>query len=111
MKTRWLMGVILGMGGIALVSGCVEHRVYAPGPPVGVSAEVTVPEAPPPLRREVVVAAPGPGFLWVPGYWSWHGRWVWVGGSWVVGPHPHARWHAGHWQRHGHTYVWVGGHW
>jgi hypothetical protein len=105
------MGAVAGLGMIMLGTGCVSRRVYVQGPPIAATAEVTVTEAPPPLQREVRVVSPGPGYAWVPGYWSWHGRWVWVSGRYVVRPHSRARWHEGHWQRHGRTYVWVGGHW
>jgi WXXGXW repeat (2 copies) len=67
---------------------------------------------PPPPPPGVVVApvgvAPGPGYVWVPGYWDWvDGRWVWVDGRWVLPPRPHGVWvepkvefrlHRGHWR-------------
>jgi len=62
-----------------------------PGPVVG--------EAPPPPPAETVIVAPGPGYVWVPGAWEWHGRWVWVGGFWAVPPHPAAVWVDGYWVR------------
>jgi hypothetical protein len=60
---------------------------------------------PPPLHVEVRVAAPGPGYFWVPGYWDWvSANWIWVGGSWRLPPHAHERWvpprytqRRGHW--------------
>lgn len=111
---------------VAVVSGCVEHRtVYVQGPPPGATpppqavpapvtpppSEVVVNVPPPAPPQEVIVTAPGPGYAWTPGYYAWHGRWVWVRGAWVVRPRPHAVWVNGHWGRHGHGYVWVGGHW
>ena len=32
---------------------------------------------------EYVPFAPGPGYRWVPGYWTWAGSWVWVSGQWT----------------------------
>jgi hypothetical protein len=55
--------------------------------------------------------APGPEYVWIEGYWGWHGRWIWEPGRWAVRPHPNARWEAGHWE-HGHRgYYWREGHW
>jgi hypothetical protein len=45
--------------------------------------EIVVYGRPPRPRFEVVLGpAPGPGYAWVPGYWDWQDRWVWVGGRW-----------------------------
>ena len=108
-------------------AGCVTKTVYVdrpaepanPPPPAAVEAPVTPPaggdvvvsEAPPPPRTEIIVAAPGPGYVWTPGYWSWHGRWIWVGGRYVLRPHPHAVWLPGHWAHRGRGHVWIEGRW
>jgi hypothetical protein len=42
----------------------------------------------PPLRVEVIVASPGPGYNWVPGHWAWRGRWEWIPGHHVRGVVP-----------------------
>ncbi|HXT10305.1 MAG TPA: glycine zipper domain-containing protein [Candidatus Angelobacter sp.] len=70
-----------------------------------------VSEAPPPPQSEPVVVAPGPGYVWTPGTWEWHGRWVWVGGYWALPPYPGAVWVGGYWV-HG-RYGWhrMPGHW
>ena len=88
----------------------------APAPavtPPSPQPPMVVAQAPPPPQVEVVPVAPGPAYVWAPGYWSVGigGGWVWVRGGWVVRPHPHAVWVGGHWTTHGHGYVWVGGHW
>ncbi len=113
MKKSFLAMGLLVVGGFLLFAGCVERTVYVQRPPVagGPPGEVVVTEAPPPIQTEVIVEAPGPGYIWVPGYWAWQGRWVWVRGSWVLPPHPRALWIRGHWVHRGHGYVWIGGHW
>ncbi len=86
--------------GIALAVGSANAQVY-------------VRIGPPPPRREVIVAQPGPNYVWVPGYHRWEGNaYVWVPGTWVVPPQPYYhRWVAGHWRHTWHGWVWVEGHW
>ncbi len=53
--------------------------------PVAVRTEeivVVAPNAPPPVRYEVVPAM-RVGYVWERGHWRWdHGRYVWIGGHW-----------------------------
>jgi hypothetical protein len=116
----FLMGSTIGIAALAM--GCVERRVvYVPAPqPQAVAGPVAPPpdapvaaEAPPPPQVEVVPVAPSPDYAWTPGYWSIGvgGRWVWIGGRYIVRPRAHAVWVGGRWERHSHGYVWVGGRW
>jgi len=62
---------------------------------VWVSGGVQVYGPPPPLRHEIVIARPGPAYVWVPGYWDWRPvrhHYVWVSGVWLRPPHRHAVW-------------------
>lgn len=92
------------LGGLVL-SGCV----VAPLPPADGAAPVVIaPSAPPPPPAEAVVVAPGPGYVWITGYWGWvGGRHVWTQGRWVA-PRPGYRWvprrwaqGPGGWHQHG----------
>jgi hypothetical protein len=74
---------------------------------LGVPAPVVVAAPPPPVYQETVYAAPAPGYVLVPGHWSWRGRWVWIRGEWVMPPQPGAYWVAGAYQGQN----WVEGHW
>jgi hypothetical protein len=100
---------------MALAAGCVERRVYVPvyatQPQPAPAPTVVVQTPPPKVPAEVVPVAPGPAYVWTPGYWAWNGTWVWVRGAYVVRPRPHAVWVGGHWASHGRGYVWVGGYW
>jgi hypothetical protein len=67
---------------------------------------------PPPLRAEVVGVAPGPGYVWVNGYWGWRGnQHVWIGGSYMRPPHPRAVWIAPRWEARGGRYYFHEGRW
>jgi hypothetical protein len=108
-----LAAFAITLGSIPALSGCARHRTRPATTTVVAApeAEIVVSEAPPRMPQEVVVPAPGPGHVWVPGYWSWQGSWIWVRGAWVIPPHPRAAYVAGHWAHRGHGYVWVSGHW
>jgi len=107
--------VFFVLGLIAALSGCAKHRATRPkagtAAVVEPSADVVISETPPPMQQEVIVPAPGPGYVWIPGYWSWVGSWAWVRGAWVIPPYPHATYVPGHWSHRGHGYVWFSGHW
>ena len=94
---RLLAGAILSAG-IALSTASAQVYVRI-GPP-------------PPPPREVIVARPGPQYVWVPGYHHYDGRaYVWTPGAWLVPP-PHRRaWIPGHWRNTPRGYFWVEGHW
>ncbi|KVR89560.1 YXWGXW repeat-containing protein [Burkholderia vietnamiensis] len=82
--------------------------------PVAMPAEqivvVVAPNAPPPVRYEVVPDA-RVGYVWERGHWRWeHGRYVWIGGHWEaerIGMH----WVPGHWDQRGPNWFWTRGHW
>src|ERR1035437_8541587 len=65
-----------------------------PAPPP--QTVVVAPSAPPAAQVEVIPVAPGPYYVWAPGYYSWNGGWIWIGGQWVVRPRPGAVWVGGH---------------
>ena len=68
--------------------------------------------APPPPVVERPYAAPGRGYVWVPGYQRWDGRrYNWTGGRWVLPPRRAAVWVPGRWDRGPNGWHWVGGRW
>ena len=91
----------LGMLILTTTLGCAapRGRVYVRvGPPAPI------------VERRVV--APGPGYVWVPGYHVWNGAaYVWRPGRWVVPPRRRAVWVPAHWQRDRHGWFLVEGHW
>jgi hypothetical protein len=68
---------------------------------------------PPPAQRvEVVGAAPGPGYVWVRGYYRWVGDgYAWVPGHWVVPVRGYHRWVPGYWAHDRRGWYRVEGHW
>ena len=75
-------------------------------------ATTVVEEAPPaPLQETVVVAAPGPDYVWIGGEWVWNGRWFWRAGYWGYPPYPHAVWIGGGWHEGPHGWYRSPGRW
>jgi hypothetical protein len=95
MKTKWVLGSIL--------ASSFSIPVLAQ-----VSFGVTIGEPPPPYRYEARPHIPGPGYVWVDGYWvPEHGRWVWRQGRWERPPyagayyaHPHYDHYSDGWHVH-----------
>jgi hypothetical protein len=75
---------------------------------VGVSVRV----APPALPVYTQPVAPGPGYLWTPGYWGWNNDagYYWVPGTWVVAP-VGLLWTPGYWGFADGVYGWHRGYW
>lgn len=97
-KTWWLP---LSFAAISLVGcgGGVGIAYYAPVPP-------------PPLRVEPIIVSPGPGNVWINGYWGYEGgRHVWHAGHYERPPHPGAHYVAPRWERKGNRYAFREGHW
>ena len=79
---------------------------------VPLAAQVVVQVRPPAPVVERALPAPGPGYVWTPGYHRWDGRaYVWVPGVWVRAPRPHAHWVSAHWVHRSGGWVLVEGHW
>jgi hypothetical protein len=85
--------------------------------PSSAQVSVYIGSAPPPLRYEERGPLPGPGYVWIEGYWSPNGRhYQWVQGRWDRPPYEGAYWshphydhykegwqlHEGHWDRENH---------
>lgn len=109
MKSTLLLAAVLAAGTtLCLTNGCT---VYAPGPPVGVEAEVDVSGDPPPLIVEPIPVSPGPDFIWVGGAWVWNGQWVWEHGRWARPPHPGAVWVPHRYEVRNGRHVFIRGGW
>jgi hypothetical protein len=100
---------LLALLAFALFVGCYGPP-YARG---GIGIEVGGP--PPGIRAEVSVDAPGPGFIWVPGFWDWgagpRADWVWVPGAWQRPPRERAIWVAPRYHQRRGRWLYERGHW
>jgi hypothetical protein len=80
--------------------------------PASAGARVYVRIGPPAPIAEVRGVAPGPRYVWVPGYHNWNGTaYVWAPGRWAVPPRARARWVPARWVHDRHGYYLVRGHW
>jgi hypothetical protein len=80
---------------------------------IGTAQQTVIRVAPPPPARVGVVGrAPGPGYVWVPGYQRWNGRgYVWVAGRWARPPRPGVIWVQPSYVHRGSTWVFHQGYW
>jgi hypothetical protein len=73
---------------------------------------VSVNFAPPAIPVYVQPIAPGPDFIWIPGYWAYGpDGYYWVPGTWVLAPYIGALWTPGYWAWSGGLYLWHAGYW
>jgi hypothetical protein len=77
-----------------------------------VSVGLSVHIGPPPLPvLAVQPIAPGPGYIWTPGYWAYGpDGYYWVPGTWVLAP-VGMLWTPGYWGWGDGAYVWHRGYW
>ena len=95
-----LMSAVLA--GSSLAAGCGGYAYYG----------YRVPPPPRPVEVGAVGYAPGPGYVWIDGFYDLRGdRWEWRRGYWDRPPHPRAVWSRPYWERHGHGYRFHRGYW
>ena len=75
---------------------------------------VNISIAPPAIPVYEQPFAPGPDYIWTPGFWQWDpnvGDYFWVPGTWVVAPQTGYLWTPGYWNFENGFYGWHGGYW
>lgn len=95
------------------VAPSMAQAAPPPPPPMQPPPEIVVSgPPPPPPPREVIVEQPGPGYIWVEGYWAWRrGHQIWSPGHWELPPRSNLVWVAPRWERRGASYVYLDGFW
>jgi len=84
----------------------------SPPPPAPGIADGTVVDVEPPAPvAEYIPVCPYPGYVWIGGFWAWHGGWYWTAGHYARPPFRGAAWVSGGWSHGAHGWVWRGGHW
>lgn len=86
----------------------------APAANAQLSVGIAVNLAPPPLPVYEQPPCPGPGYIWIPGYWSWDaddGDYYWVPATWAFAPMTGLLWTPGWWGWNGGGYYWHDGYW
>ena len=75
---------------------------------VGISIRI----GPPVLPVYAQPICPGPGYIWVPGYWAYGpDGYFWVPGTWVFPPEVGLLWTPGYWAFEDGFYAWSPGYW
>jgi len=90
----------------------VLAAVTAALPPASAQVVISATIAPPPLPVYEQPPIPGPGYLWIPGYWAFGPMgYYWVPGTWVLPPAIGLLWTPGWWGWSSGVYVWHAGYW
>jgi hypothetical protein len=96
---------LIGVATALMLTGCVVATRVP-------STVLYVDRAPPVAYNEAVLASPGPGYVWINGYYSWTGReYYWNRGHWTLPVRGYNHWNQGYWQRDPRGHYWVPGHW
>ena len=99
----------------AILAGLLGAPMLAASLPAAafVSIGISVGIAPPPLPVYEQPIAPGPGYIWTPGYWAWDPAYgyYWVPGAWVLPPQVGVLWTPGWWGWDAGFYRWHPGYW
>ena len=78
----------------------------------GCAESLSIRTAPPPLQVYDQPPCPGPGYLWVPGYWAYSASgYFWVPGMWELAPRAGWMWTPGYWSWSDGEYIWHQGYW
>jgi hypothetical protein len=88
-RSRILVASLFLAAALASSAACASPR-----------GRVYVRVGPPAPIVEARVVAPGPGYIWVPGYYVWNGAaYAWRPGRWERAPRARAVWVPGRWVR------------
>ncbi len=100
---------IIALFAVAALTGPVTGCAVYARPMVGVTY---IARRPPGDRVEVIAASPGPGFVWLKGYWAYRGAdFEWVPGRWERPAEGRREWVAHHWEHDRNGWYLVEGHW
>ena len=88
---------------LVLAASCAAGTSFA-------QVNVNIGLAPPPPQYEVMPVM-APGYVWAPGYWTWHGdRHIWIRGRPIL-QRTGYRWEPDRWEHRGNGYYRHAGRW
>jgi WXXGXW repeat (2 copies) len=114
---RTMMRVVLAVGFVGAITVgmpvLVSAQYYPPPQDYDAPQLISADVPPPPLPVYEQPIIPGPGYLWVPGYWAWSDdfEYYWVPGTWVLAPEPGLLWTPAYWAWNDGEYVFYPGYW
>ena len=80
--------------------------------PASAQVVISVAIAPPDIPVYEQPPIPGPGYMWIPGYWAYGPvGYYWVPGTWVLPPTIGLLWTPGYWGWANGLYIWHAGYW
>jgi WXXGXW repeat (2 copies) len=107
------MRIIRSLALCAFLAVCLSPAIPAANAQVSIGISVNIEPPPLPVYDQPVI--PGPGYLWVPGYWAWNpdiNDYFWVPGTWVLPPEANLLWTPGYWAWNDDgAYVFYDGYW
>ena len=96
----------------ALMLGAAPTGAFIASAHAQVGVAITPDVAPPLLPVYDQPPIPGPGYMWVPGYWAWNGdEYYWVPGYWATPPAVGLYWTPPYWAWTDGTYTFYPGFW
>jgi len=106
------MRFLICASAVALILGAAPIGAFVAPAQAQVAVEITAGIAPPPLPVYDQPPIPGPGYVWVPGYWAWNGdEYYWTPGYWATPPAVGLYWTPPYWAFVDGSYDFYPGYW
>jgi hypothetical protein len=106
------MRLLLCASTAALILGAAPIGAFIAPAQAQVDVSISATIAPPLLPVYAQPAIPGPGYLWIPGYWAWDGQeYFWTPGYWSMPPTVGFYWTPPYWGWLNGAYVFNAGYW
>jgi hypothetical protein len=97
---------------VALILGAAPTGSLIAPARAQVAVAISAGVAPPLLPVYAQPPIPGPGYLWIPGYWAWDGQeYYWVPGYWAMPPAADLLWTPPYWAWNDGAYDFYPGYW
>lgn len=108
-SSKTIRNLVLASAALIGAAAVPVAQAHAAAPVfVGISVGI----APPALPVYAQPPLPGPGYLWVPGYWAWgDAGYYWVPGYWSEPPQAGLLWTPAWWGWENGAYLWHAGYW